>query len=203
MRLNTDTVNGNALGKEPADKVVHGGRLCACPVGVVVVDVQLCVWVGGTRGVECNADEALTKGVVEDGPSEAPVFFEDLVNDVPMEDAASPVGYQGGDVGLDDACEGCSVEATVTDPGGELRVPDCGSVRLGYLKNSRKAGPQTKSVAADSLSVGFCKSDDSVAVGQGEDPAGSLSGLPFHAVSGGDDTEFPGVLQDVGVGCVT
>jgi hypothetical protein len=51
-------------------------------VKVVVVDVELCVGVGGAGGFEGDLDEVLAKDVVEDAGAEVAVFAEDLVDDV-------------------------------------------------------------------------------------------------------------------------
>lgn len=54
------------------------GRL----VEVVIVDVQLGIRVGLSRGLESNADEVLAKNTGEDRIAKGAILVEDFVHDV-------------------------------------------------------------------------------------------------------------------------
>lgn len=49
---------------------------------LVVVDVQLRVGIGGTSGLEGNADEVLAEDIVEDGRPEGAIFVEYFVHNI-------------------------------------------------------------------------------------------------------------------------
>jgi len=94
------------------------------------------------------------------------------------------------DVVLHDGNQRLVVKAALTDPGGELRVPD-------------------QSVAAHFFVVAVGKVCYGVCAGKGKVVALGLGGLPFHGIFGGDGVEvgaglddalFDGVVAD-GQGC--
>ena len=76
VRLETDTVEGNVRGLEALDEILHGSRLCAWALDVVVVDVELGVWVGKVRGMQRERDVGGVEGVVPDRLAPGAVVVE-------------------------------------------------------------------------------------------------------------------------------
>lgn len=170
MGLGTNTIDGDAGGDPLLDMGDETSGLgVSGRVQVVVVDVQLGVGVGGAGGLKGNADVVFTDDLHEDVVAESTVLVEGLVDDVPGVDLALEVGHNLSDVVLHDVGEGGLV-VDVLDPLGKLGVPD-------------------KSVATDELAVLAGKVDEVVATSEVELALSRLSGIPLHAVLGGDLTK--------------
>jgi len=167
MGLGTDTIDGDTGGDPLLDVGDEASGLgVSGRVQVVVVDVQLGVGVGGTGGLEGNADVVFTDDLHEDVVAESTVLVKGLVNNVPGVDLALEVGHDLSDVVLHDVGEGGLV-VDVLDPLGKLGVPD-------------------KSVTTDELAVLASEVDKVVATSEVELALSRLSGIPLHAVLGGN-----------------
>jgi hypothetical protein len=170
MGLGTNTVDGDA-GGDPLLNVRDetGGLGVGGRVEVVVVDVELGVGVGSASGLKGNTDVVLTEDLHEDVVAESAVLVEGLVNDIPSVDLALEVGHDLSDVVLHDVREGGLV-VDVLDPLGKLGVPN-------------------QSVATDELTILAGKVDEVVATSEVKLALGGLSGIPLHAVLGGNLTK--------------
>ena len=108
---------------------------------LVVVDVELCSWVGGLGCFECNFDEILTQKVGEYISTEASLLIEHFVYDVlersetairalvgytyPLQDLPRISSNLFCYVILDHGCESI-FGSDGGNPTGQLRVPDSG-----------------------------------------------------------------------------
>jgi len=83
VRLGADAVDRDVLADPLGHVLDEALRLgVAGAVEVVVVDVQLCVRVGGAGGVEGDADVVFAQYLVPVGLAEGAVFVEDLVGHI-------------------------------------------------------------------------------------------------------------------------
>jgi hypothetical protein len=170
MGLGTNTINGDAGGDPLLDvRDESGGLGVSGRVEVVVVDVELGVGVGSAGGLEGDADVVLTDNLHEDVVAESAVLVEGLVNDIPGVDLALEVGHELGDVVLHDVGEGGLV-VDVLDPLGKLGVPD-------------------QSVTANEVAILAGKVDEVIPTSIVKLALSRLSGVPLHAVLGGDLTK--------------
>lgn len=165
VSLGTNTVDGDTGGNPLLDVGDEALGLCVGGrVEVVVVDVELGVRVGGTGGLEGNADVVLTKNLHEDVLAEGAVLVEGLVDNVPGVDLALEVGHDLGDVVLHDVGKGGLI-VDVLDPLGKLGVPD-------------------KGVATDEVAVLAGEVDEVVTTGEVEVALAALGSIPLHGVLG-------------------